>query len=166
MPFGLSADDLNKHTFVCGITGSGKTTTVKRILAEAEKPFMIIESAKKEYRNIPIKTTVFTLGKPEMNCPRINPFYIMPGVSPQSHIDYLKDLFIASFSFYGPMPYILEKCLHNVYKNKGWNLTLGFHPLLVNKENIVDFFDFEYMQKQYAKIAHGYLFPTMQELKD
>lgn len=166
MPFGLSADDLNKHTFVCGITGSGKTTTVKRILVESKKPFMIIESAKKEYRNIPIKATVFTLGKPELNCPRINPFYIMPGVSPQSHIDYLKDLFIASFSFYGPMPYILEKCLHNVYKNKGWNLTLGFHPLLVNKENVVDFFDFEYMQKQYAKTAHSYLFPTTQELKD
>lgn len=29
MPFNLSQKDLNKHTFVCGITGSGKTTTVK-----------------------------------------------------------------------------------------------------------------------------------------
>ena len=166
MPFGLSAGDLNKHTFVCGITGSGKTTTVKKILMEAKKPFMVIESAKKEYRNIPIDTTVFTLGKPEINCPHINPFYIMPGVSPQSHIDYLKDLFIASFSFYGPMPYILEKCLHNVYKNKGWNLTLGYHPLLINAQSSVDFFDIEYMHKQYSKSSHCYIFPTMQELKD
>ncbi len=166
MPFGLSTGDLNKHTFICGITGSGKTTTVKKILVEAKKPFMVIESAKKEYRNIPIETTVYTLGKPEVNCPHINPFYIMPGVSPQSHIDYLKDLFIASFSFYGPMPYILEKCLHNVYKNKGWNLTLGYHPLLINVQSSVDFFDIDYMRKQYSKNAHCYLFPTMQELKD
>lgn len=36
MPFGLSERDLNKHTFVCGITGSGKTTTVKKILIEAK----------------------------------------------------------------------------------------------------------------------------------
>ena len=127
MPFGLSERDLNKHTFVCGITGSGKTTTVKKILIEAKKPFLVIESAKKEYRNIAMDTTVYTPGKPEINAPQINPFYIMPGVSPQVHIDYLKDLFNASFSFYGPMPYILEKCLHSVYKNKGWDLTLGYH---------------------------------------
>ena len=170
MPFGLTCADLNKHTFVSGITGSGKTTTVKRILINTGKPFMVIEAAKKEYRNISLEgnkaITVYTLGNPEINCPHINPFYIMPGISPQSHIDFLKDLFIASFSFYGPMPYILEKCLHNVYKNKGWNLTLGFHPMLVNTKSSVDFFDIEYIRKQYSKTAHRYLFPTMQELKD
>lgn len=39
IPFSLSSDDLNKHTFVCGITGSGKTNTVKHILARAKGPF-------------------------------------------------------------------------------------------------------------------------------
>ncbi len=166
MPFVLSPLDLNKHTFVCGITGSGKTTTVKKILKEAKKPFLVIESAKKEYRNLAVNTTVYTLGKPEINCPQINPFYIMPGVSPQTHIDYLKDLFNASFSFYGPMPYILEKCLHTVYINKGWNLTLGYHPMLSNSQSVTEFFDIEYAKKKYELSAHKYLFPTMQELKD
>lgn len=166
MPFALSFLDLNKHTFVCGMTGSGKTTTVKKILIEAKKPFLVIESAKKEYRNLAIDTTVYTLGKPELNCPQINPFYIMPGVSPQTHIDYLKDLFNASFSFYGPMPYILEKCLHAVYKNKGWDLTLGYHPMLSNSKSEADFFNIEYAKKKYALTSHKYLFPTMQELKD
>jgi len=41
MPFVLSEADLNKHTFVCGITGSGKTTTVKGILKNCSKPFMV-----------------------------------------------------------------------------------------------------------------------------
>lgn len=166
MPFSLSELDLNKHTFVCGITGSGKTTTVKKILFEAKKPFLVIESAKKEYRNLSVETEVYTLGKPEINAPKINPFYIMPGVSPQVHIDYLKDLFNASFSFYGPMPYILEKCLHSVYRNKGWDLTLGYHPLLANSNSPTDFFSIDHTKKQYAYLSHKYLFPTMQELKD
>lgn len=166
MPFALSERDLNKHTFVCGITGSGKTTTVKKILVEAKKPFLVIESAKKEYRNTAVETTVYTPGKPEINAPKINPFYIMPGVSPQVHIDYLKDLFNASFSFYGPMPYILEKCLHTVYRNKGWDLTLGYHPMLANCNSPMDFFSIEHTKGQYAKLSHRYLFPTMQELKD
>ena len=166
MPFSLSFSDLNKHTFVCGITGSGKTTTVKKLLLEAKKPFLVIESAKKEYRNLATDTKVYTFGKPELNCPQINPFYIMPGVSPQTHIDYLKDLFNASFSFYGPMPYILEKSLHMVYKNRGWDLTLGYHPMLANSRSVTEFFNIDYARKKYAHASHKYLFPTMQELKD
>ncbi len=166
MPFALSARDLNKHTFVCGITGSGKSTTVKKILVEAKKPFLVIESAKKEYRNIVVDTEVYTLGKPEIHAPHMNPFYILPGVSPQVHIDYLKDLFQASFSFYGPMTYILEKCLHAVYQNKGWNLTLGCHPMLANCKSPIDFFNIEYTKQQYSNESHKFLFPTMQELKD
>ncbi len=169
MPFSLTYKDLVRHTFVCGITGSGKTTTVKGILRNAEKPFLVIESAKKEYRNITLnckgRPQIYTLGKPELNCLRFNPFYIQCGVSPQMHIDFLKDLFNASFSFYGPMPYILEKCLQNVYKKKGWNLTLGFHPYLVDSSNSVDFFEADYMEGMYASDSHKYLFPTMQDLK-
>lgn len=171
MVFALSEEDLNKHTFVCGITGSGKTTTVKGILRNCTKPFMVIESAKKEYRNICLPEgrkapVVYTLGKPELNCLQFNPFYIQCGISLQTHIDFLKDLFNASFSFYGPMPYILEKCLHNIYKKKGWNLTLGYHPQLVNLDNSMEIFDSAYMKKQYTTAAHQYLFPTMQDLKN
>lgn len=166
MPFALTHSDLNKHTFVCGLTGSGKTTTVKKILMESKVPFLVMESAKKEYRHIAVDTTVFTLGKPEINCPQMNPFYVMPGVNLQTHIDYIKDLFNASFSFYGPMPYILEKCLYSVYKNKGWNLMLGYHPLLVNEKSRADFFDASYLKNQHLVSAHKYLFPTMQDLKN
>lgn len=166
MPFALCEQDLNKHTFVCGITGSGKTTTVKKILLEAKKPFLVIESAKKEYRNIGIENTVYTPGNLGINAPQMNPFYILPGVNPLLHIDFLKDLFNASFSFYGPMPYILEKCLHSVYRNKGWDLTWGYHPFLANTKSLNNFFDKDYIESQYKKISHKFLFPTMQELKD
>ena len=170
MEFALSESDLNKHTFVCGITGSGKTTTVKGILSKTKKPFMVIESAKKEYRNIKLDDNrdifIYTIGKPEINCPQFNPFYVQKGISLQTHIDYLKDLFNASFSFYGPMTYILEKCLYNIYINKGWNITFGYHPYLVNTNNPAKVFDAEYMQERYSMQGHKYLFPTMQDLKD
>lgn len=170
MPYMLTHADLARHTFVCGITGSGKTTTVKRILDQANTPFLVIESAKTEYRGLALSSgerpKVYTLGKPEINCISLNPFYIQNGVSPQMHIDLLKDLFNASFSFYGPMPYILEKCLHNIYRNKGWNLTLGYHPYLANSSNLEDFFDEEYTELKYEKKSHKYLYPTMQDLKD
>lgn len=166
MPFGLSEYDLNKHTFVCGITGSGKTNTVKKILEVVDKPFLVIEPAKKEYRNIEKKVNVYTLGRPEINCLKINPFSIQPGISPQQHIDMLKDLFSASFAFYGPMPYILEKCLYNIYTKHGWNLTLGFHPCLANAKNHSELFDETRMRELYGTKAHKFIFPTMQDLKD
>lgn len=166
IPFGLSEYDLNKHTFVCGITGSGKTNTVKKMLEMVNKPFLVIEPAKKEYRNIKKEVDVYTLGRPEINCLKLNPFYILPGISPQQHIDLLKDLFSASFAFYGPMPYILEKCLYNIYNKKGWNLTLGFHPFLINTKSHQGLFDESKLKKLYAMESHKYLFPTMQDLKD
>lgn len=167
IPFGLSDSDLNKHTLVCGITGCGKTNTVKKILSAVDKPFLVVEPAKKEYRNIQKENvSVYTLGKPEINCLRFNPFYIPFGVSPQQHIDLLKDLFTASFALYGPMPYILEKCLHNVYSKKGWDLTLGFHPYMTKKVGLSGLFDVDVMQAFYSMQAHSYLFPTMQDLKE
>lgn len=164
--FGFSNDDLNKHTFVCGLTGSGKTNTVKSILVEANVPFMVIEPAKQEYRNTDIDVSVYTLGRPEINCLKMNPFYILPGISPQQHIDMLKDLFSASFAFYGPMPYIVEKCLYRIYAKKGWNLTLGFHPLLNNSKNQEELFSQGKIEQRYGITSHRFLFPTMQDLKN
>ena len=164
--FGFSDEDLNKHTFVCGITGSGKTNTVKTLLMGTDKHFMVVEPAKREYRNIKKKVDVYTLGRPEINCFKINPFYILPGISPQQHIDMLKDLFSASFAFYGPMPYIVEKCLYRIYEKKGWNLTLGFHPQLINIRSQDEFFGQDKIKKQYSNLSHKFLFPTMQDLKD
>ena len=168
MHFGLSKDDINRHVFVCGMTGYGKTNTVKKILESFDKvPYLVIEPAKKEYRNMKGSPDVYTPGRPELNCIRLNPFYIMRGVSPQQHIDLLKDLFSASFGFYGPLPYIFEKCLNQVYLKKGWNLTLGFHPFLVSSDGCSsdELFSDESLRKHYSIQSHKYLFPTMEDLK-
>jgi len=130
--FSVSADDLVKHALVAGVTGSGKTNTVFNMLvslyAQCQIPFLVIEPAKSEYRSL-LRTIpdlcVFTLGeeRPEASSPfRINPFAFPKGISLQTHIDYLKAVFNASFVMYAPMPYVLEDCLYRIYEDKGWNL--------------------------------------------
>ena len=165
----LSKDDLNKHIFVCGLTGSGKTTTVKQILknlVQKEKiPFLVVESAKRDYRQLWANDifkgnlNVFSIGDATVSPIRFNPFYVQEGVHPLVHIDYLKAIFNASFSLYGPMPSIVEKCLNAIYIKKGWDLTSGTHPNFINSKGDHD-------GDRYQLQEHYYCFPTLTDLKD
>ena len=162
----LSKKDLNKHLFVCGLTGSGKTTTVKYILKNLVQdniPFLVLESAKRDYRQLLADESfknmnVFTIGDATVSPIRFNPFYVQNGVHPLVHIDYLKAIFNASFALYGPMPHIIEKCLHRIYVKKGWNLTTGVHPHFLKSNGEVD-------DTKYSKPEHYYFYPTLTDLK-
>ena len=128
----ISADDLTMHGLVAGVTGSGKTSTIIHLLLDLHRhyhvPFLVIEPAKSEYRGLMEEIDsllVFTLGeeRPGVSAPfRLNPFSFPLGISVQTHIDYLKAVFSASFVMYAPMPYVLDECLYKVYEDKGWNL--------------------------------------------
>lgn len=132
LPCTIPVDDLTKHALVAGVTGSGKTNTVftllERLTNEFGIPFLVIEPAKSEYRKLLDRVPsllIFTLGEeqPDIAVPfRLNPFAFPEGVSLQTHIDYLKAVFNASFVMYAPMPYVLEDCLYQIYEDKGWNL--------------------------------------------
>ena len=157
--FTISKDDIRKHIFVSGLTGSGKTTTVKHILHGIDTPFLIIESAKREYRRLLADAKyggnlcVYTVGDSGVSPIHHNPFMVLPGVSLITHIDNLKSIFYASFSLYGPMPYILEKCIYNIYKDRGWNLTTG------NRQR-VEIKTFEDCKH------HRFIYPTIRDLID
>jgi hypothetical protein len=155
--FVVSASDIRKHVFVAGLTGSGKTTTVKQLLASIDVPFLVLESAKREYRRLLAddhfkgRVHIFTVGDSNLAPFRHNPFFVLPGVSALIHIDHLKSIFNASFSLYGPMPYLLEQCLHNIYRKKGWNLTTGQHHT-ARTNSIKDCRD------------HCFIYPTIRDL--
>ncbi|HYG56884.1 MAG TPA: DUF87 domain-containing protein [Symbiobacteriaceae bacterium] len=56
VPLKLDPAFLTGHALVTGVTGSGKTTTIKHILQECEKrriPWLAVEPAKSEYRALP-----------------------------------------------------------------------------------------------------------------
>jgi len=141
----LSPAMLNKHTLIIGVTGSGKSYTSRYLLKQLWQqniPFLVIEPAKKEYRDllkdpdIGKDLAVFTLGN-ELETPfRLNPFECEPHVPISSHIDLLKSVFNAAFSMWTVLPQILEQSLHEVYENYGWNIVRNTNRRL--KEGKID----------------------------
>ena len=132
--YSVPLEDLNKHGLIVGTTGSGKTNTLFHIIRELwghDIPFLVIEPVKTEYRKLLSSTDleknlqVFTLGDNTISPFRINPFEVLPGVSVQTHIELLKSVFNASFFMWGSLPQVLERCIHEVYLDKGWDLTTG-----------------------------------------
>ncbi|HQM85452.1 MAG TPA: DUF853 family protein [bacterium] len=128
----IPLSDLNRHAFVTGITGSGKTNTVKgwcHQLSEKGVQWMVIEpSSKKEYRHLVANDVdnpiVFSLGTEKDAVPfRFNPFYFPKNTNVLTHIDRLKTAFSASFPMYASMPYILEEAIVEIYEDLGWNLS-------------------------------------------
>lgn len=132
IPFLLSRDSMAKHTFIAGVTGSGKTTTCHRLLSEANMPFLVIEPAKTEYRTLISKDKdlmVFTLGN-EMVAPfRINPFELIKGEVISAHVDMIKATFTSAFPMEASMPQILEEAIYNVYQLKKWNIDTNENEL-------------------------------------
>jgi hypothetical protein len=136
--FEVRVEDLAKHVFVAGVTGSGKTRTCQYLLSqlwgEHQIPWWVVEpSTKIEYRRLAASETfrdlqIYTLGNETCAPLRLNPLQILPGVSVQTHIDALSSLFGASFAMVTPMPDVLNKALHRVYTERGWDLLQGTNP--------------------------------------
>lgn len=122
----LDKNDLNKHTFITGVTGSGKTTTCHNILFESELPFMVIEPAKTEYRILMEQfddLLIFTLGKDKVAPFRLNPFEFFPHESITSRVDMIKASIEAAFDMEAAIPQIIESAIYACYEDYGWDIT-------------------------------------------
>jgi DNA helicase HerA-like ATPase len=141
-PFGVSLDSINRHVFVSGATGAGKSETVRSLLLSLNQrsiPWMVIEPAKAEYAAIapwldpknPV--VVIRPGDPDSPPPMINPLepssVFLDGVRHtfplQTHLDMVKALFTASFDADEPFPQVLSAGLTRAYQTRGWNLVTG-----------------------------------------
>jgi hypothetical protein len=132
--FQIPLNDLTKHGLIVGVTGSGKTNTCFNLLEQIDNygvPFLVIESAKSEYRELlkhpkfKDKLKVFTIGDETTSPLRLNPFEVPKGILIQTHIDYLKSLFSAAFTLPSPTPYILELGIQEIYQERGWDLAMN-----------------------------------------
>lgn len=66
IPVDINCKDLTRHALITGVTGSGKTTTIKHILFNClaqNIPFMVVEPAKTEYSYF-ATDKVCVMGKP------------------------------------------------------------------------------------------------------
>lgn len=126
--------DLNKHVFVTGVTGAGKTTTCMKILLESNLPFLVIEPAKTEYRalhSFDKNVEYYVIGREDLTPFRLNPFEL---VSKQAnllgHISTLKATLAAVFPLEAAMPYIVEEAIIKAYEVKGWDIHSGENFLI------------------------------------
>ena len=82
IPYVIPQSLFQKHAFVCGVTGSGKTNTCMNLLKNLHLPFLGIEPVKTEYRqmlNFMPELKVFTLRRETVSPFRINPFEFSRG---------------------------------------------------------------------------------------
>lgn len=151
-PFYLPRQALNRHAFICGMTGAGKTNTLFKIIEEIAVPFLVIEPVKGEYRSLSsmypdlqvwtMRTSDATLGNVEVL--QLNPFWFPEGANLAFHIDSIKTIISSAFDLYAAMPNIVEQCLYNVYLKAGWNI--------VTNRNIY-----------WNILPETYLYPTFQD---
>lgn len=124
----INKKDLNKHIFVAGVTGTGKTTTCQKILLESEMPFLVIEPAKTEYRimrkNEKTKDIlIFTLGQDRIAPFRLNPFEFFEHESLTSRVDMIKAAIEASFDMEAAIPQLIESAIYKCYGDFGWEVS-------------------------------------------
>ncbi|GAA1015685.1 hypothetical protein Aple_009710 [Acrocarpospora pleiomorpha] len=125
---------LNRHAFVTGATGSGKSQTVRHLLEQLTRagiPWLAIEPAKSEYSAMAGRVeqyaplTVINPSSPD-NVPfSVNPLAPEPGYPVQAHIDMVRALFMAAFDAEEPFPQIMSLALQRVYEANGWDVVTG-----------------------------------------
>lgn len=134
----LDADNLTAHTFITGSTGSGKSTTIYKLLdeltalnkesSEEVVKFMVIEPAKGEYKNALAKNKKFDIRVYGTNpnitrLLRINPFsFPSDKIHIYEHLDRLTEIFNVCWPMYAAMPAVLKASMENAYRAAGWNL--------------------------------------------
>ena len=153
IPVKFSKKDMDRHIFVAGVTGGGKTITCKKLLLDTKWPFLVIEPAKTEYRSLKNSLCkdllVFTLGSETVAPFRLNPFEFLPGENITSRVDMIKATIEASFDMEAAIPQIIEKAIYACYEDKGWDVNTNENSKFTNP------------------FADGvFAFPTLQELVD
>lgn len=125
----IPQEGLRQHTFVSGTTQSGKTTTTLRILSEAARagiPFVVLESAKKQYCELLGKeqfahSLAVYSGGYDAKLLLINPFQPEVGTSLDSHIQSLVALLVSLFNEQAPLPQVINLLVYKAYDKMGWS---------------------------------------------
>ena len=155
-PVRLPLSDLNKHTFVTGVTGAGKTTTCMRLLVDSNLPFLVIEPAKTEYRALleqGLDVDYYQPGSEEFTPFRLNPFELVNSrVNLQGHIATLTSTLTAAYPMEAAMPQLVEEAIIKAYEHYGWDM----------RTNQNDYVDDD--QLPWAEESAGQYWPTFSDM--
>lgn len=174
----LNMKSMTSHTFITGSTGSGKSTTVYKILNEAINSgvkFLVVEPAKGEYKDVfGMNDNVFIFGTNPKVAPllRVNPFSFPAEIHVLEHIDRLVEIFNVCWPMYAAMPAVLKEAVEKSYLDCGWdlissenrysdNLFPGFGDIARNIKSIIDISEYDAENKGAYK---GSLLTRLQSL--
>ncbi len=133
-PVDIALKTLNKHVFITGVTGAGKTTTCMKLLLESQLPFMVIEPAKTEYRALYTQDQdieYYSLAREDLSTFRLNPFELLSErQNLMGHISMLKSTMTAVFPMEASMPFIVENAIIAAYQEKGWDVATNSNYLV------------------------------------
>lgn len=124
----LNNKSLNMHTFITGSTGSGKSNTVYQMLAELHQnniPFLVIEPAKGEYKDVFGNwkdVNVYSTNPNISELININPFRFPDSIHVLEHIDGLVEIFSVCWPMYDAMPAFFKDAILKAYESVGWDL--------------------------------------------
>lgn len=138
-PFGVSLGNVNRHVFISGATGAGKSETARTMLielAQRDIPWLVIEPAKAEYAKLASwlkpdnPLVVIRPGDSSSPPAMLNPLepssIVVDGQRHtfplQTHADLVQALFSASFDAEDPFPQVLASGIAGAYRSHGWNL--------------------------------------------
>lgn len=155
----LDMDQLCRHMFICGSTGSGKSNAIYNILHgihSAGVPFLIIEPAKGEYKHVVGHwegVRVLGTNPKQAELLRINPFAFPEQIHVLEHVDRMVEIFNVCWPMYAAMPAVLKEALLQAYTQCGWDLEMscnqrcqnlfpGFGDLLESLRRVVSASDY------------------------
>lgn len=126
----LSKEELTKHTFITGSTGSGKSNTIYKLLenlTQQDVKFLVVEPAKGEYKTVfgssPDVAVYGTNPNLTDTCLlRINPFRFPKSIHVLEHLERLVEIFNVCWPMYAAMPAILKDAVERAYAAAGWDL--------------------------------------------
>ncbi len=137
-PVILDSNNLTAHTFITGSTGSGKSTTIYKLLDELSSipvdgtdetvKFMVVEPAKGEYKNAlatrrRAHVNVYGTNPTLTQLLRIDPFrFPSDQIHIYEHLDRLTEIFNVCWPMYAAMPAVLKASIENAYRSAGWDL--------------------------------------------
>lgn len=122
LPAAIGLDDLEGHAFVTGTTGSGKTTTLHRLLAEAwnrhRVPFLVIDPVKDDYSQVAdmFKGGLRVVTGNELS---MNVMAAWPGEDARQHVAQVAQAFRGAFTMPSPTPYVITQLFDQVAMQPG-----------------------------------------------
>lgn len=123
-------NSMRQHVFVTGSTQYGKSTSIRKLLSESSRarvPFVVIESAKKEYWHLKeyagmedIRVLSNGMDSEQLF---INPFQPEANTILDYHIQSLIQAFLSLFDQADPLPQILTELIYMSYEKRGWDVS-------------------------------------------